>query len=89
MIETPVKSGSVIYNGKNLGQKYYTDISGQTATYTISVTNSGAKDAKDVAVSDANLLQYLENMTYKVDGAAVADFPAKLTFRQERQYRSR
>ena len=43
VIETPVKSGSVIYNGKNLGQKYYTDISGQTATYTISVTNSGAK----------------------------------------------
>ena len=78
MIETPVKSGSVIYNGKNLGQKYYTDISGQTATYTISVTNSGAKDAKDVAVSDANLLQYLENMTYKVDGAAVADFPGKI-----------
>ncbi|MFR9194840.1 MAG: hypothetical protein ACLVK8_05825, partial [Ruminococcus sp.] len=78
VIETPVKSGSVIYNGKNLGQKYYTDISGQTATYTISVTNSGAKDAKDVAVSDANLLQYLENMTYKVDGAAVADFPGKI-----------
>ena len=78
VIETPVKSGSVTYNGKNLGQKYYTGIAGQTATYTISVTNSGAKDAKDVAVSDANLLQYLENMTYKVDGAAVADFPDKI-----------
>ena len=75
VIETPVKSGYVTYNGKNLGQKYYPGIAGQTATYTISVTNSGAKDADNVTVSDASLFQHLENMTYTVDGKTVTVFP--------------
>ncbi|MFR4477701.1 MAG: hypothetical protein ACLT3Y_11135, partial [Ruminococcus callidus] len=66
VIETPVKSGYVTYNGKNLGQKYYPHIAGQTATYTISVTNSGTKDAKGVLVSDDSLSYNLENMTYTV-----------------------
>ena len=75
VIETPVKSGYVTYNGKNLGQKYYPGIAGQTATYTISVTNSGAKDADNVTVSDASLFQHLENTTYTVDGKTVTVFP--------------
>ena len=78
VIETPVKSGFVTYNGKNLGQKYYPHIAGQTATYTISVTNSGAKDAKGVLVSDDSLSYNLENMTYTVDGVTRSDFPDKI-----------
>ena len=78
VIETPVKSGYVTYNGKNLGQKYYPHIAGQTATYTISVTNSGAKDAKGVLVSDDSLSDNLENMTYTVDGVTRSDFPDKI-----------
>lgn len=78
VIETPVKSGYVTYNGKNLGQKYYTGIAGQTATYTISVTNSGAKDAKDVLVLDNNLSSKLENMTFTVDGVTKSAFPDKI-----------
>ena len=78
VIETPVKSGYVTYNGKNLGQKYYPHIAGQTATYTISVTNSGAKDAKGVLVSDDSLSYNLENMTYTVDGVTRSDFPDKI-----------
>lgn len=78
VIETPVKSGYVTYNGKNLGQKYYTGIAGQTATYTISITNSGAKDAKDVLVLDNNLSSKLENMTFTVDGVTKSDFPDKI-----------
>ena len=78
VIETPVKSGYVTYNGKNLGQKYYPGIAGQTATYTISVTNSGAKDAKDVPVVDSSLSTNLEHMTYKVDGVAASAFPDKI-----------
>ena len=75
VIETPVKSGYVTYNGKDLGQKYYPGIAGQIATYTISVTNSGAKDADNVTVSDASLFQHLENTTYTVDGKTVTVFP--------------
>ena len=75
VIETPVKSGYVTYNSKNLGQKYYPHIAGQTATYTISVTNSGAKDADNVTVSDTSLFQHLENTTYTVDGKTVTVFP--------------
>ena len=75
VIETPVKSGYVTYKGKDLGQKYYPHIAGQTATYTISVTNSGAKDADNVTVSDASLFQHLENTTYTVDGKTVTVFP--------------
>ena len=78
VIETPVKSGYVTYNGKDLGQKYYPHIAGQTATYTISVTNSGAKDAKGVLVSDDSLSYNLENMTYTVDGVTRSDFPDKI-----------
>ena len=78
VIETPVKSGYVTYKGKDLGQKYYPGIAGQTATYTISVTNSGAKDAKDVPVSDDSLSDNLENMTYTVDGVTRSDFPDKI-----------
>ena len=78
VIETPMKSGYVTYNGKNLGQKYYPHIAGQTATYTISVTNSGAKDAKGVLVSDDSLSYNLENMTYTVDGVTRSDFPDKI-----------
>ena len=78
VIETPVKSGYVTYNGKNLGQKYYPHIAGQTATYTISVTNSGTKDAKGVLVSDDSLSYNLENMTYTVDGVTRSDFPDKI-----------
>ena len=78
VIETPVKSGYVTYKGKNLGQRYYPHIAGQTATYTISVTNSGAKDAKDVLVSDDSLSDNLENMTYTVDGVTRTDFPGKI-----------
>ena len=78
VIETPVKSGYVTYNGKNLGQKYYPHIAGQTATYTISITNSGAKDAKDVPVLDDSLSDNLENMTYTVDGVTRTDFPDKI-----------
>ena len=78
VIETPVKSGYVTYNGKNLGQKYYPSIAGQTATYTISVTNSGAKDAKDVPVSDDSLSSKLENMTFTVDGDTKPAFPDKI-----------
>ena len=78
VIETPVKSGYVTYKGKDLGQKYYPHIAGQTATYTISVTNSGAKDAKDVLVSDDSLSDNLENMTYTVDGVTRTDFPGKI-----------
>ena len=78
VIETPVKSGFVTYNGKNLGQKYYPNIAGQIATYTISVTNSGAKDAKDVPVLDDSLSDNLENMTYTVDGVTRTDFPDKI-----------
>ena len=78
VIETPVKSGYVTYNGKNLGQKYYPHIAGQTATYTISVTNSGAKDAKGVLVSDDSLSYNLENMTYTVDGVTRSAFPDKI-----------
>ena len=78
VIETPVKSGYVTYNGKNLGQKYYPGMAGQTATYTISVTNSGAKDADNVTVSDASLSQYLENMTCTVDGKTVPKFPSTI-----------
>ena len=78
VIETPVKSGYVTYNSKNLGQKYYPHIAGQTATYTISVTNSGAKDAKGVLVSDDSLSYNLENMTYTVDGVTRSDFPDKI-----------
>ena len=78
VIETPVKSGYVTYNGKNLGQKYYPHIAGQTATYTISVTNSGAKDAKGVLVSDDSLSYNLKNMTYTVDGVTRSDFPDKI-----------
>ena len=78
VIETPVKSGYVTYNGKNLGQKYYPHIAGQTATYTISVTNSGAKDADNVTVSDASLFQHLENMTCTVDGKTVTAFPSTI-----------
>ena len=78
VIETPVKSGYVTYNGKDLGQKYYPGIAGQTATYTISVTNSGAKDAKDVPVVDSSLSTNLEHMTYKVDGVAASAFPDKI-----------
>ena len=78
VIETPVKSGYVTYNDKNLGQKYYPHIAGQTATYTISVTNSGAKDAKDVLVSDDSLSDNLENMTYTVDGVTKSAFPGKI-----------
>ena len=75
VIETPVKSGYVTYNGKDLGQRYYPHIAGQIATYTISVTNSGAKDADNVTVSDASLFQHLENTTYTVDGKTVTVFP--------------
>ena len=75
VIETPVKSGYVTYKGKDLGQKYYPGIAGQTATYTISVTNSGAKDADNVTVSDTSLFQHLENTTYTVDGKTVTVFP--------------
>lgn len=78
VIETPMKSGYVTYNGKNLGQKYYPHIAGQTATYTISVTNSGAKDAKGVLVSDDSLSYNLKNMTYTVDGVTRSDFPDKI-----------
>ena len=78
VIEAPKKDGYVTYNGKNLGQKYYPHIAGQIATYTISVTNSGAKDADNVTVSDANLSQYLENMTCTVDGKTVAKFPSTI-----------
>ena len=78
VIETPVKSGYVTYNGKNLGQKYYPHIAGQTATYTISVTNSGAKDAKDVPVLDDSLSDNLENMTCTVDGVTKTPFPDKI-----------
>ena len=78
VIETPVKSGYVTYNGKNLGQKYYPGMAGQTATYTISVTNSGAKDAKGVLVSDDSLSYNLKNMTYTVDGVTRSDFPDKI-----------
>ena len=78
MIETPVKSGYVTYNGKNLGQKYYPGMAGQIATYTISVTNSGAKDAKDVPVADDNLSSKLENITYKVDGVTKSAFPNEI-----------
>ena len=78
VIETPVKSGYVTYNGKNLGQKYYPGIAGQTATYTISVTNSGAKDAKDVPVLDDSLSNNLKNMTYTVDGVTKSAFPDKI-----------
>ena len=78
VIETPVKSGYVTYKGKNLGQKYYPHIAGQTATYTISVTNSGAKDAKGVLVSDDSLSYNLKNMTYTVDGVTRSDFPDKI-----------
>ena len=78
VIETPVKSGYVTYKGKNLGQRYYPHIAGQTATYTISVTNSGAKDAKDVPVLDDSLSDNLENMTYTVDGVTRTAFPDKI-----------
>ena len=78
VIETPVKSGYVTYNSKNLGQKYYPGIAGQTATYTISVTNSGAKDAKDVPVLDDSLSDNLENMTCTVDGVTKTPFPDKI-----------
>ena len=78
VIEAPKKDGYVTYNGKNLGQKYYPHIAGQTATYTISVTNSGAKDAKDVLVSDDSLSDNLENMTYTVDGVTKSAFPGKI-----------
>ena len=78
VIETPVKSGYVTYKGKDLGQKYYPGIAGQTATYTISVTNSGAKDAKDVPVEDLSLSNNLENMTYTVDGVTKSYFPDKI-----------
>lgn len=78
VIETPVKSGYVTYNGKNLGQKYYPGMAGQIATYTISVTNSGAKDAKDVPVADDNLSSKLENITYKVDGVTKSAFPNEI-----------
>ena len=78
VIETPVKSGYVTYKGKNLGQKYYPHIAGQTATYTISVTNSGAKDAKDVPVEDLSLSKNLENMTCTVDGVTKTPFPDKI-----------
>ena len=78
VIETPVKGGYVTYKGKDLGQKYYPHIAGQTATYTISVTNSGAKDAKGVLVSDDSLSYNLENMTYTVDGVTRSDFPDKI-----------
>ena len=78
VIETPVKSGYVTYNGKNLGQKYYPNIAGQIATYTISVTNSGAKDAKGVSVSDGSLSSKLENMTYTVDGVTKSAFPNEI-----------
>ena len=78
VIETPMKSGYVTYNGKNLGQKYYPHIAGQTATYTISVTNSGAKDAKGVSVSDGSLSSKLENMTYTVDGDTKPAFPNEI-----------
>ena len=78
VIETPVKSGYVTYNSKNLGQKYYPHIAGQTATYTISVTNSGAKDAKDVPVEDLSLSNNLENMTCTVDGVTKTPFPDKI-----------
>ena len=78
VIETPVKSGYVTYNSKNLGQRYYPHIAGQTATYTISVTNSGAKDAKGVLVSDDSLSYNLKNMTYTVDGVTQPDFPGKI-----------
>ena len=78
VIEAPKKDGYVTYNGKNMGQKYYPHIAGQTATYTISVTNSGAKDAKDVLVSDDSLSDNLENMTYTVDGVTKSAFPGKI-----------
>ena len=78
VIETPVKSGYVTYNGKDLGRKYYPGIAGQTATYTISVTNSGAKDAKDVPVEDLSLSKNLENMTCTVDGVTKTPFPDKI-----------
>ena len=78
VIETPVKSGYVTYNDKNLGQKYYPHIAGQTATYTISVTNSGAKDAKGVLVADPSLSKNLENMTCTVDGVTKTPFPDKI-----------
>ncbi|WP_302509269.1 SpaA isopeptide-forming pilin-related protein, partial [uncultured Ruminococcus sp.] len=78
VIETPMKSGYVTYNGKNLGQKYYPGMAGQIATYTISVTNSGAKDAKDVPVADDNLSSKLENITYKVDGVTKSAFPNEI-----------
>ena len=78
VIETPVKSGYVTYKGKDLGQRYYPHIAGQIATYTISVTNSGAKDAKGVLVSDDSLSYNLENMTYTVDGVTRSDFPDKI-----------
>ena len=84
VIETPVKSGYVTYNGKDLGRKYYPGITGQTATYTISVTNSGAKDADNVTVSDANLSQYLENMTCTVDGKTVPKFPSTISVPAEK-----
>lgn len=89
MIETPVKSGYVTYKGKDLGQKYYPHIAGQTATYTISVTNSGAKDAKDVLVSDDSLSDNLENMTYTVDGVTRTDFPGKIDVPAGKRCRSR
>ena len=78
VIETPVKSGYVTYKGKDLGQRYYPHIAGQIATYTISVTNSGAKDAKGVPVADDNLSSKLENITYKVDGVTKSAFPNEI-----------
>ncbi|WP_298701921.1 SpaA isopeptide-forming pilin-related protein, partial [uncultured Ruminococcus sp.] len=84
VIEAPKKDGYVTYNGKDLGQRYYPHIAGQIATYTISVTNSGAKDADNVTVSDANLSQYLENMTCIVDGKTVAEFPSTISVPAEK-----
>ena len=84
VIETPVKSGYVTYNGKDLGRKYYPGIAGQTATYTISVTNSGAKDAKDVPVEDLSLSKNLENMTCTVDGVTKTPFPDKIDVSAEK-----
>ena len=73
---TATKNGLVSYEGGNLGQKYYTGIAGQTVTYTISVNNSGIRDAAGVPVTDDISGLPLTNVTYAVDGQTVAAMPS-------------
>ncbi len=51
-IITSNKSGYVQYNENNIGSKYITGFTGQTAYYTITITNSGIKDSELINVSD-------------------------------------